>query len=204
MTRQASTSRRGLPPAAPVVAAPADKRFRRSDVRLARKRSGTRTLVRAAVFGAGGLMVLGLLAWVISAFTHAEMFRIDRVVVRGNERLPVGQVRALLDGIDRDSVFWVDLEAYRARVLDSDWVADAVLWRVFPSTVEVRVTERTPLAVGRLNGHLFLVDATGIIDSFGPQYREFDLPVVDGLLQTVADEGKVDARRLQLVARLLE
>src|SRR6185503_4027743 len=92
-------------------------------------------------------------------------------------------VRALVDGIDEQSIFHVNLEEYRTRLLDSPWVADAVLWRVFPSTVEVRVTERTPLAVARLNRQAYLVDSTGvIIDSAGPQYREFDLPVVDGLL----------------------
>jgi len=139
----------------------------------------------------------------VVSFTYASIFRIDRVVVQGNQRLASAEVRALVDGIDEQSIFHVNLEEYRARLLDSPWVADAVLWRVFPSTVEVRVTERSPLAIARLNQQVYLVDATGtIIDAAGPQYREFDLPIVDGLLVDGAGGVHVDPRKIQLIERL--
>ena len=40
------------------------------------------------------------------------------------------------------------------------------------------------MAIARLGQQLYLVDERGvIIDEFGPQYREFDLPIVDGLVR---------------------
>jgi cell division septal protein FtsQ len=44
------------------------------------------------------------------------------------------------------------------------------------------------MAIARVDSRLYLVDDDGgVIDEYGPQYREFDLPIVDGLVQTGAD-----------------
>jgi len=105
-----------------------------------------------------------------------------------------------------ESVFSADLERYRARLLDSPWVSDATMRRVLPSTIDLRVTERAPIAVGRLGDRLFLVDPAGvIIAEYGPQYAQYDLPIVDGLVSSPANGGTtVDAERARLVARFVE
>jgi len=61
------------------------------------------------------------------------------------------------------------------------------------------------MAVARVAAQLFLVDDTGvIIDEFGPQYQEFDLPIVDGLVaRSVTDHAPVDSARVRLIARCL-
>ena len=204
---ESSKRRRGMPAETTTgVSAAADRRFRRSSVKPGKRRSWQSHLKRAGLLVVAGVAALGLSAWLVVAFLDAPLFPIDHVVVQGNHRLASGDVRALLDGINDQSIFHVDLEEYRTRLLDSPWVAEAVLWRVFPSTVEVHVTERTPLAVARLNRQTYLVDATGvIIDAAGPQYREFDLPIVDGLLSDdVNGSGTLaDPRKIQLVGRLL-
>ena len=44
------------------------------------------------------------------------------------------------------------------------------------------------MAVCRLGDQLYLVDSTGvIIDDYGPQYVQFDLPIVDGLVVAPKD-----------------
>ena len=59
---------------------------------------------------------------------------------------------------------------------------DAALRRSLPSTVEVVVSERQPIGIGRINGELYLVDERGVvIDQYGPQYADLDLPIIDGL-----------------------
>jgi cell division septal protein FtsQ len=99
----------------------------------------------------------------------------------------------------------VDLDAYRLRLLESPWVASAELWRVLPSTIHVRIVERVPLAIARLEGgQLYLVDAAGVImDRYGPAYVQYDLPVVDGLLAAATPGATADAGRVQLVERLI-
>lgn len=198
------TMRRGLPPAAGGIPAPADKRFRRSDARPTRKRSWRTVARRFAILSAAAVLAGVSLVWGANAFMNAGRFRISSIAVHGTAYLAADEVRELVKGIEGQSIFRIKLDEYQLRVLDNPWVSAATLRRVFPSTVDIAITERTPLVLGRLNGLLYLVDATGtIIDAAGPQYSAFDLPIVDGLLTDESNGGTVDPRRAQLTERLL-
>jgi cell division protein FtsQ len=198
------TMRRGLPPAAGGIPAPADKRFRRSDARPTRKKSWRTVARRFAVLAAAALLAGVALVWGANTLMDAGRFRIKSVSVHGTANLAADDVRALVKGIEGQSIFRVKLDEFQLRVLDNPWVNEATLRRVFPSTVDIAITERTPMALGRLNGQLYLVDATGtIIAAAGPQYSAFDLPIVDGLLTEESNGGTVDPRRAQLAERLL-
>jgi len=205
MNGRASGARRGLPPAATGVAVPADRRFRRSAVRPGKRRSWPDTARRVTRVLTIALLVLGPLAWAAHAMFGSTLLQIDHVVVRGTARLSTSQVESLLAGIRGEHLLRVDLEQYRRRVLDSPWVATASLWRVLPSTVEVRITERMPMAIARLAHQLYLVDQEGvIIDEFGPQYVEFDLPIVDGLIRKDDSAAAlIDPVRASLTGRAL-
>ena len=198
------TMRRGLPPAAAGIPAPADKRFRRSDARPTRKKSWRMVARRVAVLAAAALLVSVTLVWGANAFMDAGRFSIASVSVHGNTYLAADEVRALVKGIEGQSIVRVRLDEFQLRVVDNQWVRTATLRRVFPSTIDIAITERTPVALGRLNGQLYLVDALGtIIDTAGPQYSAFDLPIVDGLLTDESNGGAADPRRAQLMERLL-
>jgi cell division septal protein FtsQ len=134
----------------------------------------------------------------------ASLFRVDHIQVRGNERLSTGEVLALVTGLRGQSLLGADLTRYRARLLDSPWIADAALRRVLPSSVDVLIAERVPIALGRIGSRLYLIDERGtLIDEYGPQYVDFDLPIVDGLTDGADDGSKIDRPRMGLVARLL-
>jgi cell division protein FtsQ len=187
------------------VTVPLDKRFRRRDVRPGGRRLG-RIAVRAVVLVAGLAALAAAGTWLTRALIGSRLLAVDRIVVRGNNRLSAGEVQALIAGLRGESILRADFELYRRRVMDSAWVSDVSLWRILPSTVEVRVIERIPLAVARLHQQLFLVDTEGvIIDQFGPQYADLDTPVVDGLITLTADgDAPLDRQRLDLTTRVLE
>ena len=74
-------------------------------------------------------------------------------------------------------------------------MADAAIRRVFPGTVAVAISERQPMGIGRIGDDLYLIDDRGgIIDEFGPNYAEFDLPIIDGLAAAPRDDGPLDRR----------
>jgi cell division protein FtsQ len=135
----------------------------------------------------------------------AEALTITRFTVTGNARMSRGEVVALLDGLRGRSMVAVNLEEWRQKLLSSPWVADAAMKRVLPGTIAIAIAERQPIGLGRLGAELYLVDARGsIIDQFGPNYAEFDLPVIDGLAAPPRDGGAlVDEERAMLAARLL-
>ena len=187
------------------VAAPADKRFRRAQVRPPRRRhSWARVLgiVRSVVtltLLAGGAYLLQ------QQVTQARALHVDRIAVRGNDRLSTGEVLVLLDGLSGQHLLSVDLDHWQRRLLSSPWVGHAALRRVLPSTVEVRLEERQPMAIGRLGADLYLIDAGGhIIDEYGPNYAQFDLPIIDGLgAPPSAGGAAIDESRADLANRLL-
>ena len=186
------------------VAAPADRRFRRAHLKPSRRRRHWRSLVTPAVkSGLVGLLIIYGAYRASNVVAHARVLQIDRIVVRGNERLSKGEVLALLSGLRGESLMWTDLDAWRRRLLASPWVRDAALRRSLPSTVEVVVLERQPIGIGRLAGEMYLVDDRGVvIDQYDPQYADLDLPIIDGL-SAPPGEGMTDERRADLAARVI-
>jgi cell division protein FtsQ len=186
------------------VAAPADRRFRRAHVKPGRRRGAFRVFFRPAKYG------LLVLAAVYTAYrgtavvAHARVLRVDRIVVQGNERLSNDEVMTILNGLRGENIVWTDLGEWRRRLLSSPWVREAALRRSLPSTVEVVVSERAPVAIGRLNGDLYLIDEGGVvIDQYGPQYADLDLPIVDGLGTNGGGDAMIDQPRAGLAARLV-
>ncbi len=193
------------------VQAPAEKNFRRAKVRPAgKKRSGGRAprwlSWRAGRWGVALLVVLYTAYRGTTLVVQASGLQVRRITVHGNVRLSSGEVQAIVDGLRGSSILTADLAGYRRRLMKSPWVADVALRRVLPSTVEVFVSERRPMGLCRLGGTLYLVDPHGtLIDEFGPQYSEFDLPVIDGLVGSPSTgRPSIDDARAELAARVIE
>jgi cell division septal protein FtsQ len=151
------------------------------------------------------LFVFGIYQGLAFAFT-TPLLRVNRISVHGNVRLSSGEVQALVDDLRGTSILRVDLEAFRRRLVESPWIAEVGLRRVLPSTVEIFVSERRPIGLCRMGPDLYLVDETGtVIDQFGPQYSEFDLPIVDGLVSPGGGgtHGSIDTGRVELAARVI-
>jgi cell division septal protein FtsQ len=190
------------------VKAPAEKNFRRAKtaVKPVRKRGGASWKSwRVLAVCAGCLAGLFATYQAFNLVLHASALQVQRIVVRGNVRLSAGEVHSLIAGLRGSSIVIADLSAYRERLLDSPWVADVALRRVLPSTVEVFISERDPLALCRIRSQLYLVDRTGtIIDEFGPKYANFDLPIVDGAVNEASGEPLVNPTRIALAARVID
>jgi len=148
-------------------------------------------LVSYAVYRGGGLVA------------SARMLQVDRIVVHGNVRLSNDAVMKVLDGLRGENVLWIDLDGWRERLLASPWIAEAALRRSLPGTVEVTVSERQPIGIGRVRGDMYLVDEHGVlIDRYGPQYADLDLPIIDGLPPS-ADHRTTDEVRAELASRVI-
>jgi cell division protein FtsQ len=189
------------------VSAPTDKRFRRAHVSPTRR--GRLFVSRKGVIYAGLLTACLVFAgYRLTALSLAsDVLTVTRITVAGNTKLSRGEVLSLLDGLQGRNMLVVDLDEWRQRLLASPWVADAALRRVLPGAIDVVVSERQPIGIGRVGGQLYLIDDAGdIIDEFGPHHAEFDLPVIDGLSSARdarAGVAAIDKERAALAARLL-
>jgi len=187
------------------VAARTDRRFRRAHVKPGRKRRWYAVL-KPVVVWAASIAAVGYAAYRTSVVAaQAHVLLVDNIVVHGNERLTDGEVMKVLAGLRGESLMWTDLEVWRERLMGSPWIRDAALRRSLPSTVEIVVTERTPVGIGRIDGELYLIDESGvIIDEYGPHFADFDLPIVDGLPTGTGGVGSVtDEPRAALAAQVI-
>jgi cell division septal protein FtsQ len=189
------------------VKAPAEKNFRRAKVKPGRRKARrfrlSWRLVRVAL--AAVVVVYGAYRC-FALVLNATALQVSRIALSGNVRLSRGEVQQLVHGLRGANILTVDLVRYRRAILDSPWVAEATLRRVLPSTVEISIVERQPFGISRLRHQLYLVDREGtVIDEFGPQYAEFDLPIIDGLV-TAPRDGKpaIDPERAQLAAKVVD
>ena len=188
------------------VSAPADKRFRRAHVRPGGRRDWRAFPWRRTIRTLVVLAIAGSIAYSAAGFVvSAEALRVTRITVSGNTRLSRGEVLSLLDGLRGANMVTVELEDWRQRLMASPWVANAAMRRVLPGRVDVFIAEREPMGIGRIGQSLYLVDERGdVIDEFGPNYAELDLPIIDGLAAGGGETGLlIDESRASLAGRLL-
>jgi cell division septal protein FtsQ len=191
------------------VKAPAEKNFRRANVRPSGRRGGglAAWLTWRTARWVIGVLVAGYAAYRGGTLVlHASSLQVRKISVHGNVRISSGEVQSIVDGLRGTSILTADLSAYRRRLMESPWVADVAIRRVLPSTVDVFVSERRPMGLCRLGSTLYLIDPRGtVIDEFGPQYAEFDLPVIDGLVRPPASgQPTIDETRAELASRVLD
>ena len=189
----------------PVSAPPPDKRFRRAHLRPTRRRDSWRgRLLRG--FAAVGLVVLfASLVWGVVGFAvTSSTFRIRHIAVSGNQRLSSGQVQALLGHLIGSSIIAADIKSAKQKLQDAPWVEHVEIRRVFPGSVSVVLTERLAVAIGRIKGELYLVDRDAIvIDEYGPNYPELNLPIVNGLDSGQPPEMLLDEQRAMTLRRFM-
>jgi cell division protein FtsQ len=186
------------------VAVSADRRFHRAHVKPARRRSIWRTvavgIVKYAVVLGVGFLVASRGATFMST---SPLLQIDRIESSGNHRLSSAAIRTILADLPGENILFADLDLWRAKLMENAWVREASFKRSLPSSIEVVVQERAPIAVGRMEGRLYLVDERGVrIDEYGPQYGNLDLPIVDGF-GSDGKNPKIDDARGALAARLI-
>ena len=119
---------------------------------------------RAAVVS-GVVVAFGV--GVISA-SRTSLLDARRIEVSGADHLHRAELVATA-GVSKDTnVLWFDEAAARRRLEAEPWIAKAEVSASFPLTIEIAVTERTPVAVtGGVSGSLIAGDGTALGGSTG-------------------------------------
>ena len=188
------------------VMAPADRRFRRAQVKPSRQRKILlERIARIVRLVAAVVAVVAGIYYGAHAVAQAHTLQVQDIRIRGNQHLAKGEVLAILEGLRGEHILATDLNEWRQRLMGSPWIEYAALRRLLPSTVEIVIRERRPLALARMGGTLFLIDDEGlVIDEYGPNYAQLDLPIVDGLTNGPPTNGPtIDPARAYLAGRVI-
>jgi cell division protein FtsQ len=96
-------------------------------------------------------IVIGLLFFAgYRAAASASFFQVRNVEVQGTSRVAADDIRAIVrKEVEKTGVWKADLKGMNARLEKLPWVRSAVVSRVLPDGIRVRITERVPRAVVR-------------------------------------------------------
>ncbi|MCK6556539.1 FtsQ-type POTRA domain-containing protein [Candidatus Binatia bacterium] len=163
-----------------------------------------RALAVSVVSAVLGLGLAGA-AWhgaplLLRAAKEHQYFRVSAVDLSGNVRLTRADILQAA-GISEGMSIWDALpHATRLRIEQNAWIERASVRRSFPNRISVRVRERRPLAIARLDG-LYYVDRHGRV--LGPLRDDDsrDFVIITGLAGDNADG--FTAVGLHRAARLL-
>ncbi|MDT4954609.1 MAG: cell division protein FtsQ [Acidobacteriota bacterium] len=124
------------------------------------KSSGlNRVLAYLPRFGKIGLaIIIGLLIFAgYRAAASASFFQARNVDVSGTSRASSDEIKATVRrGVAQTGVWRADLDAISRELKSVAWVREAVVSRVLPDGLRVRVTEREPRAIVRTSSGKFL------------------------------------------------
>ena len=139
------------------------------------------------------------------AVATASFFQLRAVDVNGTSHTSAEDVRAVASRVvARTGVWDADLSALSAELKRLPWVRSAIVSRVLPDGLRVRITERAPLAIFRTSsGQLAWVDDEGVrlgLKAPSDQIPDF---LIRGLDEAESDAARAENReRMQRYAEM--
>ncbi|HYW45459.1 MAG TPA: FtsQ-type POTRA domain-containing protein [Bryobacteraceae bacterium] len=121
----------------------------------------------------------------------------DAITIQGSNYAPRAKVLRIFSGDYGRSVFSVNLNERRRRLLAIDWVEDASVSRIWPDRLVVRIRERKPVAFVSFRSGVLLIDAHGVLLE-QPSQAQVAFPVLSGVREDEPEE-----RRRERVSCLL-
>jgi cell division protein FtsQ len=153
----------GPPPAAPRARLPIDPRMRRRRIEVRREEGRRRLKFLCILVGVTLAVAVGF------GITHSRLLAVHHVVVSGAAHTSRDQVLAAAGLGHGRLMVDVDPGQLARRLGQLPWVATAAVSRRWPTTVKIRITERTPAARMAANtGQVAVVDGTGRVLAVGP------------------------------------
>lgn len=130
--------------------------------------------------GIGGIVMGGHVEPVIAYATASGGLTIGEVRITGQTDTSEMDVLGKLDIADGTSLATFDVAAARARVETLPWVERAVLTKLYPSTLQVAISEKTAFAIWRRGDESFLIEKDGAVITNAIDSRHSGLPMVAG------------------------
>jgi len=147
--------------------------------------AGSITLLTAALgYGAvAGQHVPAVLDWLKGARDVAANslgFRIAAISLTGEKEVSREEVLTTAGVTGRASLFFLDADAARTRLLANPWIADAAVLKLYPDRLQITITERLAFALWQKDGRVSVIAADGTVLEPFVEDRYVGLPLVVG------------------------
>jgi cell division protein FtsQ len=144
----------------------------------------TRKQIIRCLQATAGIAVVSGLCWfayeVILFARSTPRFDVQKFSVSGLRRVDENQVLARAGFELGTNAFDVNLREIRERVEQIQWVRHALVERVLPDQIIIKVVEREPIGLGRIRGEIYQFDEDATILDPDPTIGT-SFPILDGL-----------------------
>lgn len=173
-------------------------RFGRWSRSLRRSRSSLVRRVCIVVF----VLFLVVFGWglyrVISYAYESPSLEVSAITVEGLTQIGEGEVLARAGFVAGTNILRLDLDQMRESIETLRWVRSASVQRIWPREVVIRVVERAPIALTRIDGQIYQVDEDGVILS--GEITLAGSPILDGL---ELEDSEANRARLEIYSSIV-
>jgi len=142
---------------------------------------GIRRALLVAVKLAAVVLVLTVLFLMYTYSRDRGLYSVNQVVLEGCRNLDRQDVLTLIHSAFPRNLMRLNIDALRARLEKFSWVRAVTVRKVYPDRLYIKVVERVPAGIARMD-KLWLFDADGVfLDEYVPAVHAIDRPVLVGL-----------------------
>lgn len=153
----------------------------RIDVTLPKRAGLKASIAFLAAVGIYGVIAGERFDDIVGGISSAAGLSIDAVRFTGQSETAELDIMRALDLPAHGSIVFFDAAAARERIEALPWVETATIRKVYPSTLDVQVTEREPYALWQRGGEVVLIDEAGrIISEYSNRFSRLPLVVGEG------------------------
>ncbi|KAF0158740.1 MAG: cell division protein FtsQ [Syntrophaceae bacterium] len=157
--------------------------------------------------GALGLLIAAavlsvLFIYAYSALLSASYLEVKEVSVRGVKELTEKDILAMAKILPRANILSVSTDAVARRISANPWVKNVYVGRELPNRLVLEVRERTPIALVKQAGNLYLMDGEGFAFKKLSKGDDVDLAIITGVNIQAKAQSALLAEALKLLETL--
>ena len=88
-------------------------------------------------------------------------FKLNNIIIQGRENFDIKDFLSQLNADNNTPIFSIDLAEIKQVIESNDWIKAAAVYRKLPNTLQIKVIERTPVALWQYNKQISLIDEEG-------------------------------------------
>ncbi len=126
-------------------------------------------------------------------FTACPYFNIDKLSVTGHRAVSETDIMKTIGPILGRNTFALNITSIGEMLKANPWIKNVEVKRILPSTLNIRVIERVPVAIAVISG-MWLIDEDAVLLKKISSATDFDLPKLRGI--------KTDAKKIKAGASI--
>jgi len=150
------------------------------------------------------LLIVLMILLAAFLFINSNFFQVGSVVIEDNKYMLADDVSRAAGVPERINIFRLDTAEIKSRLLRDLRISEVEVFRRFPTTIVIKVKERTPLALVASSYGFVELDKSGMVLTAFKNIKQVNVPIITGIkLGNVYIGDAVESEQVKLVLEYL-